>query len=165
METNRGECTEGGAAALRAIAAARAGGQQKSADRTVAGIGGGSNHFAQGFRAKMGASGIRTDRLRTNAGAGFDVDGEMGQETQKDHAKKNGKESRLEEITRGRLVLGDGLGFYFRCRERVLRSRMECTQPLRLGVHSGPEVLRGRSDRRRDRPEVGSQAIPSRHTA
>src|SRR5882762_2264751 len=142
METNRGECTEGGAAALRAIAAARAGGQQKSADRTVAGIGGGSNHFAQGFRAKMGTSGIRTDRLWTNAGAGFDVDGEMGQKTQKDHATENGKESRLEEIIRGRPVAGGRIRFYFRCRERVLRIRMACTRRLHPGAHSARGVLR-----------------------
>src|SRR6266436_1395543 len=50
---------------------------------------------------------------------------QMGQKTQKNHAKKNGKESRLEEIIRERPVAGGRIRFYFRCRERVLRSRME----------------------------------------
>src|SRR5712692_7194329 len=97
METDRGECAEGRTAALWAIAAVRSGGKQKSADRTVAGIGRRSNHFAESVRGKMGARGVRAHRLRTNAGADFDVDGEMGQETQKAYAKKNGAESGLTE--------------------------------------------------------------------
>src|SRR5438445_1099435 len=98
METNRGKCAEGGAAALRAIAAARAGGQQKSADRTVAAVGGRSNYLPESLRAKVGTCGVRAYRLRPNAGPGFDIDGEMGQKTQKDYAKENGKKSRLGEL-------------------------------------------------------------------
>src|SRR5712672_2154996 len=96
METDRGERAEGRTPALRATAPARARGQQKSADRTVAGIGRRSNRFTKSVRRKMGARGIRTYALWANAGAGVDVNGEMGQKTQKAYAKKNGEASRVE---------------------------------------------------------------------
>src|SRR5882762_8615120 len=96
METDRGERAEGRTPALRATAPARARGQQKSADRTVAGIGRRSNHFTKSVRRKMGARGIRTYALWANAGAGVDVNGEMGQKTQKAYAKKNGEASGVE---------------------------------------------------------------------
>src|SRR5258708_23793724 len=96
METARGERAEGRTPGLRAIAPARARGQQKSADRTVAGVGRRSNHFTENVRRKMGAGRIRTYALRANAGAGVDVNGEMGQKTQEAHAKENGKASGVE---------------------------------------------------------------------
>src|SRR6266850_3349867 len=96
METDRGECAEGRTAALWTTSPARVRGQQKSPDRTVAGIGRRSNHFTKSVRRKMGAGGIRTYALRANAGAGVDVNGEMGQKTQKAHAKENGEESGVE---------------------------------------------------------------------
>src|SRR5258706_16226673 len=98
METDRGERAEGRTAALWAITAARARGQQKGADRTVAGVGRRSNHFAENVRRKMGAGGIRTYALRANAGAGVNVNGEMGQKTQKAYAKKNGDASGVGEV-------------------------------------------------------------------
>src|SRR6266403_616709 len=105
METDRGERAEGRTPALWATAPARVRGQQKGADRTVAGIGRRSNYFKESVRRKMGARGIRAYRLRADAGAGFDVDGEMGQKTQKAHAKENGEASRLD---RERRIFGGG---------------------------------------------------------
>src|SRR5712671_6318147 len=96
METDRGERAEGGTPALWATAPARARGQQKGADRTVAGIGRRSNHFTKSVRRKMGAGGIRTYALRANAGAGVNVNGEMGPKAQEAYAKKNGKASGVE---------------------------------------------------------------------
>src|SRR5258705_11760369 len=96
METDRGERAEGGTAALWTTAPARARGQQKGADRTVAGVGRRSNHFTENVRRKMGAGRIRTYALRANAGAGVDVNGEMGKKTQKAHAKENGEASGVE---------------------------------------------------------------------
>src|SRR5882757_3711023 len=96
METDRGERAEGRTPALWPTTAARARSQQKGADRTVAGVGRRSNHFTKSVRRKMGARGIRTYALWANAGAGVDVNGEMGQETQKAHAKENGEESGVE---------------------------------------------------------------------
>src|SRR3981189_3271070 len=98
METNRGERAEGGTAALWTTAPARARGPQKRADRTGAGVGRRSNHFTENVRRKMGAGGIRTYALRANAGAGVDVNGEMGQKTQKVYAKKNGDASGVGEV-------------------------------------------------------------------
>src|SRR5712672_4351010 len=95
METDRGERAEGRTPALWTTAPARVRGQQKSADRTVAGIGRRSNHFTKSVRREMGARGIRTYALRANASADFNADGEMGQKTQKAHAKENGEASRL----------------------------------------------------------------------
>src|SRR5882762_6783846 len=96
METDRGERAEGRTPALRATAPARARGQQKSADRTVAGIGRRSNHFTKSVRREMGARGIRTYALRANAGAGVNVNGEMGPKAQEASAKKNGEQSGVE---------------------------------------------------------------------
>src|SRR6267378_4377735 len=96
METDRRERAEGRTPALWPTAAARVRGQQKSPDRTVAGIGRQSNHFTENVRRKMGAGGIRTYALRANAGAGVNVNGEMGQKTQKAYAKENGKASGVE---------------------------------------------------------------------
>src|SRR4030081_2281693 len=96
METDRGERAEGRTAALWTTAPARVRSQQKSADRTVAGVGRRSNHFTENVRRKMGAGGIRTYALRANAGSGVDVNGEMGQKTQKAHAKENGEASSVE---------------------------------------------------------------------
>src|SRR5258708_31837182 len=96
METDRGERAEGRTPPLWPTAAARSRGQQKGADRTFAGVGRRSNHFTENVRRKMGAGGIRTYALRADAGAGVDVNGEMGQKTQEAHAKENGKASGVE---------------------------------------------------------------------
>src|SRR5882762_479430 len=95
METDRGERAEGRTPALWTTAPARARGPQKSAERTVAGVGRRSNHFTENVRGKMGAGGIRTYSVRPNAGAGVDLNGEMGKNTQKDYAKKNREARRV----------------------------------------------------------------------
>src|ERR1700731_1607408 len=98
METHRGQCAEGGSAALRPIATARSGGEQESAHRAVAGAGGRSNHFTDGLRTKVGARGIRAYRVWANARAGFDADGKVGQETQETDGKKNTGERGVEAV-------------------------------------------------------------------
>src|SRR6267378_3386769 len=98
METDHGECAEGRTAALWTTAPTCVRGQQKGPDRTVAGVGRRSNHFAENVRRKMGARGIRTYALRANAGAGVDVNGEMGPKAQEAYAKKNGDASGVGEV-------------------------------------------------------------------
>src|SRR3984893_9497024 len=99
METHRGQCAEGGSAALRPLATARSGGEQKSAHRAVAGAGGRSNHFTESLRTKVGTRGIRAYRVRANARAGSGADGEVGQETQEGNGKENPETSGLEAVS------------------------------------------------------------------